>query len=386
MMLADLGADVIKVEEPGGGRRAREERELSRGGMLPHLADERRWRTISPLERNKKSIAIDLRSEIGHQIAIKLVETSDVIVEGFRPGVMSRLGLDYARMREINPQIVYCSISGFGQSGRRSNLPGHDLNYLAHAGALSLIGTQDGKPVVPINVIADFAGGSLMAVIGILSAVVARSQIGEGQYVDIAMVDGVVSLLGVEIAKYVATGVAPRAGATSLTGAAAYYNTYETKDGRFLAIGCNEPHFFRRLCEILNTPDLIEQQFADRTTQIKTQNVFRHVFLQRTLHDWLEIFTTHDIPVAPVLDLGEVLDDQLLRDRGLLIEQSSQEHGSFPQAASPIHLSRSLSPRPETAPFPGQHTREILADLGFDDAQIDRFISLGAVQEAETRT
>ncbi len=374
MMLGDLGADVVKIEEPGGGRRAREERALGRSDEL----EEQRWRQLSPLDRNKRSIALNLREPAGREVALALIERSDVLIEGYRPGVMGRLGLDYDSARSRNRRLVYCSISGFGQAGPKAASVGHDLNYLAYAGALSLIGTPDGRPVVPINVIGDYAAGSLVAVAGILAALVARTTSGEGQLVDVSMVDGVVALLAVEVARLLHTGKTPRSGSTYLTGGVAYYNLYEAKDGGILSIGCNEPHFFRRLCELLDLPDLPALQFheeAQGEIAMRLQERFR----QMTLSEWLERLHDSEIPVAPARRLDDVIADPDLKARGLILEVGEDGGRPVTQIGSPFRLSATPVEIRRPAPRPGEQTAEVLAELGFNEAAITRLAQDGVI-------
>jgi crotonobetainyl-CoA:carnitine CoA-transferase CaiB-like acyl-CoA transferase len=381
MILADLGADVIKIEEPGGGKRARDERALKQLPQDVYGADELKWRTFSPLERNKRSIVLDLRSDLGREVALRLVATCDVVVEGFRPGVMKRLGLDYEAVHAINQRAVYCSITGYGQSGSRSLQVGHDINYLAYAGALSLIGTPEGKPVVPGNLIADYAAGSLHAVIGILTALLVRERTGVGQFVDVSMLDGVLGLVAVEVARYLSTGRVPRAGTTYLTGGTAYYNIYETKDNRAVAIACNEPRFFRSLCEVLGVPELIEQQLTDPAGQRQNKRILEDKFRKRTLDEWMALLADKEIPIAPVLALDEVLTDPHLQQRQMFVTLPSTEFASVTQVASAVHLSDTPATVRNLAPRPGLHSIDILRELAYEDSEISRLVSSGAVHD-----
>lgn len=385
MILADLGAEVTKVEEPGGGRRARDEAAIAGAGRLTGTPQDARWRAISPLERNKRSIAIDLKTPGGRRVAERLVATADVLVEGFRPGVMERLGLDYARVESTNPRIVYCSITGYGQSGRRAQTVGHDLNYLAYAGALSLIGASDGTPVIPINVIADYAAGSLQAVVGILAALLARARTGAGQHVDVSMTDGVLGLLSVEVARLIHSGEVPRAGATALTGAAAYYQLYETRDKRHLAVACNEPHFFRELCDVLDLPDLPARQFVDAQGQANNREALAHRIRSRTLAELLTAFADRDVPIAPVLGLDEVIADGGFAERGMLVDVDSPVHGRVTQVGSAVRLSRTPAAMRHAARAPGADTESVLRDLGYADREIASLLDGGAVSGPKTR-
>jgi crotonobetainyl-CoA:carnitine CoA-transferase CaiB-like acyl-CoA transferase len=383
MILADLGADVIKVEEPGGGQRAREERRLAGQPPFRLTPKETRWRTFSPLERNKRSITLDLHKSAGREIAVKLVKDADVVVEGFRPGVMARLGLDFDAVRAVNPRVVYCSVTGYGQSGPRSSAVGHDINYLAYAGALSLLGTADGRPIVPINLLADYAGGSLQAVVGILAALRARDQTGLGQLVDVSMTEGVLGLLSVEVARYLSSGNVPKAGNVYLTGAVAYYNVYETADRAFLTIACNEPHFYRALCALLGLPELAEEQFGDRDVQNRTRELLAQRFREHTLSEWTQLLTDKAIPFAPVIGIDEVLEDNHLKERGMFVQLDGGELGSVTQVNSAVHLSETPARVRHVAPMPGADTANILAELGFD-ANVVSQLAVDGVTEIST--
>jgi crotonobetainyl-CoA:carnitine CoA-transferase CaiB-like acyl-CoA transferase len=295
---------------------------------------------------------------------------------------MKRLGLDYDAIRAVNQRAVYCSITGYGQGGLRSTQAGHDLNYLANSGALSLIGTPDGKPVVPGNLIADYAAGSLHAVVGILSALIARERTGVGQFIDVSMLDGVLALLSVEVARYLSSGQVPKAGSTYLTGGAAYYNIYETRDGRAVAIACNEPSFFRRLCEKLGVPELVKLQLSDSAGQLKNQQILQQHFRSKTLAEWIEMFAGEDFPIAPVLQLNEVLDDPHLRERNMFVTLPNDDFGSVTQVAPAVHLSDTPGVVRHLAPRPGQDSRAILEALTYDNSQIAQLVSNGIVGES----
>lgn len=379
MILADLGADVIKVEEPGGGQRAREERALKGLDAASASRDERRMRAISPLERNKRSIAINLREPAGKAIALDLAQRADIIVEGFRPGVMHRLGLDYSSVREVNSRIIYCSITGYGQSGSQATVPGHDLNYVAFSGALGMFGDSSGRPIVPYNLIADYAGGSLHAVIGILAAVVNRTRTNDGQYIDVSMTDGVVGLMGLAMATFLATGRPPTAGADKLTGGVAYYNIYQTRDGRDVTVACNEPWFFRNLCEALGLPEFVKQQMGDSAVQAIMKDAFAAKFSQKTLSEWEVIFDGTDVAYAPVRKLEELLNSSYAEERGLLLTAEHPEFGRIQQLNNGVRLSDSPNHLRHLAPGPGEHTEDILRALGRTDDDIDGLVASGVV-------
>jgi crotonobetainyl-CoA:carnitine CoA-transferase CaiB-like acyl-CoA transferase len=369
MILGDLGADVIRVEEPGGGRRARDERVLRGEPSDGYSAEEWRWRSTSPVDRNKRSLAVDLSDDRGREVARRLLSWADVVVEGFRPGVMKRLGLDYEVAQSLNDGVIYCSISGYGHDGGRSAVTGHDLTYLAYTGALSLIGNPGGRPVVPINVIADYAAGSFRAVAAILAALIARTKTGHGTIIDLSMADGVVALLAIEIARFASSGVVPQAGTTYLTGGAAYYNVYEAGDGVWLAIACNEPHFFRRLCELLEVPHLADSQLGGSEDQRRMYDALSERFRTRSSSEWCDLFVKEGLPVDAVRTIDQIVDDDDLRERGALITLQHPEFGAVTQIGSAILPSTGPPTPPRLAVMPGANWRDVLLQIGYDERE-----------------
>src|SRR5437899_3463997 len=253
MLLADMGADVLKIETPD-----------PKG---PPGAEEARRAAFAFVNRNKRSMTLNLKSPDGQSIFTKLARTADIIVEGFRPGVMKRLGGDYETIRALNPRIVYCSLSGFGQDGPYRDYPAHDMNYLSMAGVLGLIGEADRKPAIPLNIIADYAGASLHGALGIVLALFARERTGRGQQVDVSYLDTTLELLAAtpNMRYFFSDGVAPRRGAGFLGGSYPYYAIYETRDGKLLTIGCTEPWLWENFCRAIGRPELA--RFARRSDQ-----------------------------------------------------------------------------------------------------------------------
>lgn len=373
MVLGDLGADVIRVEEPGGGRMARERS----AGVDEDSA--KRNAAFNALNRNKRSIALNLKDESARKVLRELVGDADVFVEGFRPGVVSRLGCDYETLSRINPRLVYCSLSGYGQDGPYSGLVGHDINYISVGGALGIIGQRGGAPVIPYNIIADFAGGGLHAATAILAAIIARGHTGRGQYVDVAMSDGVAYMLASMLSGYFADGVVPSAGAMTLNGAAPYYNVYECRDGRYLSVGCIEPWFWAALCHALRRDDLIPIQFdTDRAEYIKGE--LRDIFITRDRDDWWETLSGIDnIAVAKVSSLDEVASDPQNLHREMVIE-AGEVNG---QSVRQVGIGPKLSDTPGLVRFmgatTGQHTDGILAELGYSAEEAAGLRESGAV-------
>lgn len=373
MMLGDLGADVIKVEAPldpnappiGAGVSAEEQMEAAN----------------KALNRNKRSIVLNLKNEEAKAVFFKLAQGADVIVEGFRPGVVERLGIDYEAVKKVNPKIIYCSISGYGQDGPYKLLPGHDLNYIALTGALAAMGAEkDGKFGVPLNLVADFAGGSLHSVIGILAALVSRQKTGQGQYVDTAMADGVVSLLTFMASDYFATGNIPRKGETLLTGyLSPFYSIYETKDKKHISIACVEPHFWANLCKAVGKEEFIPHQLAEGPKREEIFASLKKVFLTRTRQEWYEFLATKDVPVSPVNDMEEAFKDPQIVHRKMLLVNKDHEGHPIKQIGPGIKLSATPGSIRAMPPSLGQHSAEILKELGYKEIEIKELKQKGAV-------
>ncbi len=372
MILGDLGADVIKIEDA---------RESGLGVMSLVYGDvsEEKIAAYDAHGRNKRSIALNLRFDESKKIFYKLCENVDVVVEGFRPGVVKRLGVDYETVKGINPRIIYCSLSGYGQDGPYEALAGHDINYISIAGAQGIIGQRGGPPTIPSNLLGDFAGGGMHAAIGILAALMARERTGRGQLVDIAMTDGVVSLLAAEASTYFLTGKVPRPGQTMTLGAAPYYNMYETKDGKYIAIGCLEPRFYENLCRALGREDFITHQEADEEKQKEIFSAFREIFLTRTRDEWFDLLRQTDICVAPVYSLDEAFSDPQVVHRNMVVEIDHPTQGKVRQVGISIKLSETPGAIRSPAPLRGQDTEEILGDLGYTTESISELRKAGAI-------
>jgi alpha-methylacyl-CoA racemase len=374
MILGDLGADVIKVAAPpqAAGRGA---------GIGASITGEgRRQGAFDALNRNKRCIGINLRSELGREIFFKMAETADVIIEGFRPGVVKRLGVDYEAVKKVNPRVVYCSLSGYGQDGPYSGLSGHDINYISIAGVLGMIVTLGGPPVVPLNLVGDFAGASLHGVIGIMAALLAREKTGQGQYVDISYTDGAISLHTWFLSHYFTSGVVAERGATVVNGAYPYYGVYETKDGKYLSVGCMEPWFWENLCRALDKEEYIPYKLAPEHILLRPEGgkwgeiaaFLKQTFLAKTRDEWFELLTKHDVPVGKVYTLDEVAGDPQVQHRKMVIEIDDPEVGKVKQAGMAVKLSETPCQVRRLAPTFGEHTDEILLELGCTKTQIEQ--------------
>lgn len=374
MLLGDFGADVILVEEPAhtGGRQTATEA----------AADEERAQRAAAYNffgRNKRSVTINLKLEDGRRVFYDLARTADVVLEGFRPGVVKRLGVDYETLRAINPRLVYCSLSGYGQDGPYAGLVGHDINYISIGGALGMIGWPGTPPAIPMNLVADFAGGGLYAAFAILVALMARERTGQGQYVDMAMSDGVLSLLTFFISQYERSGEVPRGGTHLLNGGAPFYNVYETKDGKWISVGSIEPYFWENLCRALGREDFIPHQHATGEKREEIFAAFREQFKTKTRDEWFRILTETDICAAPVYSLDEALADPHNRHRGMVVEVEHPTLGAVRQVGVAPKLSATPGRVRRTAPVRGADTDAVLAELGYGPEQVAQLREAGVL-------
>jgi crotonobetainyl-CoA:carnitine CoA-transferase CaiB-like acyl-CoA transferase len=355
-LLADLGMDVLTVTAPNDPF----------GTGIPFL------------QRNKRSMTLDLKAPAGRELLVRLVRDADVLLEGFRPGVAARLGIDYEVLRRENPRLVYCAISGYGQDGPYRNRVGHDVNYLAQAGVLEYVGEDGRAPVIPGVQIADIGAGSLMAAVGILAALAARETTGRGQLVDVAMLDGAAAWNVYHTLLHQLSGALPQRGREQLTGRFPCYAVYETRDHRHLTIGAYEPHFWAALCRHFRREESIPLQWADDPEREATFAFFRDAFRQKTLAEWTAELGDLDICFAPVATLDEVFQDPQLRHRGMIVEMDTPA-GPTRFFGPPIKLSDT----PATIRTPprglGADTDDVLTALGLDATAIAKLRADGVV-------
>ena len=365
MLLADMGAEVIVVEPAG---RPQGRRDL--GGKVDPNELRRRYSGYA-LGRGKRSLALNLKEDEGREIFLRLAERSDVVLEGFRPGVVTRLGVDWDAVRARNPGAIYCSLSGFGQTGPYAADVGHDINYAAIGGALGMIGDREtgGRPAIPVNIIADFAGGGLMAAFAIVCALQARERTGAGQYIDLGMSDGVLSLITSALAGYEGAGADMRPARHVLNGGEPHYQVYETKDGRWFSVGSMEPYFYANLCRELGLEEFLEDQGTeDAARREEMREAFAAAFRTRTADQWHERLNAVDVCAKPVLSLEETLNDRHNLARGMVVEVATPEGGTMRQAGVAAKLSATPGRVRGGAPSRGQDTDALLASLGFSDA------------------
>jgi alpha-methylacyl-CoA racemase len=364
MMLADLGAEVIKIEEPTIGDPTRRSPPIIDGQSAP----------FAQVNRNKKSIAIDLKKSEGRDIFLKLASTADCVLEQFRPGVVDRLGINYATVAEVNPRIVYCSLTGFGQDGPHRERSGHDLNYLALSGVLGLTTDDRGKPVIPGVQVADLAGG-MIAGFAILAALLAREKTGRGQYVDVSMFDVMLSMLPIPAAHHFAGKTIPVGGKYVLSGAYPFYNVYQTSDGKFMTLGALEPKFWANFCKKIERDELIARQFDAGENRENLFEEVRNVFKSRTQSEWIELMREADCCCEPVLSMAEAFEHAQTRAREMIRQG--------PSITEQLGFSYKLSDTPprETsrAPALGEHTAELLAEAGISKDEIIRLKEAGII-------
>ncbi|GAB7386972.1 CaiB/BaiF CoA-transferase family protein [Bacillaceae bacterium] len=368
MVLADYGAEVIKVERPGVGETGRKLEPLVDGS----------GRMFEMLNRNKKSITLNLKSPEGKEIFKKLAKQADVIIEGFRPGVMDRLGLGYKDISQINDKIIYCSLSGFGQTGSLRNVAAHDINYVSYAGFLSMNVSIDGKITMPGSLLGDLAGGYLPATIAILMALLARERLGIGQYIDVSIVDGLISLLLPGLTEFLDQGENFKPSCTWFTGAWACYNVYETKDGTFLSIGPLEEKFWHSFCQYINRTDFIDIQFAmDRQEEMK--QYIANFFKEKDRDVAIREMTEYDIPCAPVLSIEDVIQSDWVKERQLLFERKGKGGGRIIELGTPFKLSKTPARYETLPPELGEHNDEILSRIGYSPEEIANLKEKGII-------
>ncbi len=389
LLLADFGADVLKVEDTGMGDYIRWSPPYVEGAQ-----DSAKGALFLALNRNKRSIRLDLKQEQGREALLALVREYDVVLESFRPGVLERLGVGYERMREVNPGIVYCAISGYGQTGPKREAAGHDMNYLGLIGLLDLTGERGGEPVQAAGQIADLGGGSLMAAFGIMAALArerdgspargerpARPGTGEGQIVDVSKADGALSWLAMVAGAHFADGTVPHRGDLPLAGSLICYRPYACADG-WVALGALEPKFWQAFCRGVGREDLIERQFErpGSAAHGEVQAIFR----ERPRAAWEEFARAHDCCLEPVLELDEALHSELVNAREMVVE-IDQPGAAVPvrQLGIPVKLERTPGDhRRLPGPALGEHTEQALREAGYSDERIAGLLESGAAAGA----
>lgn len=358
MILADLGAEVLRIED---------KRFAAEGPGMPTVM------------RNKRHMTLNLKNPRGQEIFYCLAQRADVILEGFRPGVAARLGIDYPRLKKINESIIYCSLSGYGQDGPYKDMVGHDINYLSFAGILSLNREMGRKPVIPPIQIADIAAGGMFAALGIMAALIYRQKSGQGQYIDIAMLDGLIAMLPFLATLCWESTEELKGNTTLLSGRFPCYNIYETKDGQYISIGALEHRFWVNLCRKLGREDFIPYQFASGEKREEIFRFLQNTFQQKTREEWMMELRDVDVCLGKVLSLDEALNDPQVKHRKMVVEFLDSQKGRQRYLASPIKLSGTPPSIWQAAAEFGEHTEEVLRELGLGQAEIKKLKEEGVV-------
>lgn len=372
MIFADLGAEVLHVES---------RRRVDMMRIMPPYDDERESYIHQHLNRSKKSICLNLKEPEAVEIVKKLIMEYDIVIEGFRPGVMKRLGIDYDSLKKVNPKLIYCSITGFGQTGPYSKRPGHDNNYLSIAGVLDHSRLKGKKPASMGIQIADIAGGTLHAAVGVLAAALHREKTGEGKYIDISMTDAVFTMNALYGTAYLGSGMLPKPEEEILNGGT-FYDFYQTKDGRYFSVGSLEPHFRKMLCEALEIPELIQSTFNDSPyTQKRFKEAIKDAFLTKTFDEWLEVFNEDfEGCVEPVLNVKEAMEHPHFKARNMLVEVPKKDGSTQTQIGTAIKFQDVEPTYRFIGAKLGEHTEEVLQQFGYSNEEIEQLEKKGVLQ------
>ena len=367
MCLADMGGDVLKIVSG------------SRPDIVdsshPTVPETNLSALATQLKRGKRCMALNLKDPRAITVIHKLIADYDIVIEQFRPGVMAKLKLAYEDLRQINPAIIYCSITGYGQTGPMRDRAGHDINYIARSGVISYSGEKESRPSLIGIQLADVASGSNNAIIGILAAVINRLGNGHGQHIDISMTDGMIAFNATVGAGFLVDGREPVREEEYFNGGT-LYDYYETKDGKYVSFGGLEPHFFTNFCNAINRPDLISGGILPRElSRIKKE--IRESFFMKTRDEWVEIFSRTDACVEPVLTLAEAFCDTLTLERKMVVDVALPGGGSVKQIGTPIKFSETPAQYRHAGASGAAHTREVLIDLGYTNREINEFAKTG---------
>jgi len=372
LILGDLGADIIKVEEPGEGDATRENRPFVNGQSHYFLS----------LNRNKRSVGLNLKSAEGQDVARKLAASADVVVENYRPGKMASFGLDYASLAKVNPRVIYCSISGFGQDGPLAMIPAYNDVVQGLSGVMSMNGEPEGMPVKVGIPIGDLAAG-MFAAMGILAALYEREASGKGKHLDISMLDCLLGMLGYSAGWYFATGKSPhRVG--SRHHSIAPVGVFKTSDGKDLILAVFITKFWRRFCDAAGRKDLAhDPRFASAQARVDNSSelypIIEEVVASKPLSEWLKLLATGDVPHAPVLSIGEALEQDYVRHRKMVVEAVHPTYGPVKMVGPVIKYRGETPPPPIAPPMLGEHTAEVLRSYGFSESEIERLHETGAI-------
>jgi crotonobetainyl-CoA:carnitine CoA-transferase CaiB-like acyl-CoA transferase len=362
MILADLGAEVITVEIP-----------RTAGQNIAMMIDDTEAHYLG-LNRNKKSIAINLRKDGGKEIFYRLAEKVDVILETNRPGALKRRGMDYDMVNKLNPRIIYCSITGYGQKGPYARRPGHDINFVGIAGILGLSGSKNGPPSYLVSpMIADVLGGTNQAVIAIIAALYARDRTGRGQYIDVSSTDGALFYHWVHAPQFFRDGVSPQRAESPTGSDVAWMNVYKAKDGRYFTIGCFEPWLWANLCKLVGREDLIPKHFGTIEEQQESYRALSEVFATKNRDEWVKLLDGADVCVAPVYDFKEMFADPHFKSHKVVMQKRHPRLGTVKLLNTPFKFSDTKAAVRTRPPLWAEHTGEVLGDLlGYSERKIAR--------------
>lgn len=373
-LLGDMGFDVIKIVEVSKASGRRGGKQLPVPQIFHEPTPDAKFVGI----RNARSIALNLKSDGGQTVFKRLAQSADAVQEGFRPGVADRLGVGYEAVRAIKPDVVYASLTGYGQDGPYARRPGHDLNYLAVAGFIEMNGRAGGHPAIPGTVIGDYAAGGMSAAVHILASLLRRERTGQGAYCDVSMTDAAFEINSILVDTYLASHLEPRRGETLTSGFWPWYDVYETKDGKYISLGCVEPWFYEALCKAIGRDDLLcEQWNAARREQTKEE--FREMFRGQTRRHWVRFFDGVDTCFAPVNSIAEATVDPQMRARRMVVETGHPVHGRIEALGSLLKLDGQQMEQRTWITEPGQHTAEVLAEHGYSAAEIEELQATGDI-------
>ncbi len=358
-MMGDMGADIIKIEDYNSPDYTRFFPPQQNGTSIYFLA----------LNRSKRSLGLNLRSETGKEIFFDLIKTADIVIESYRAGVIDKIGIGYEKAKSINPGIIYVSVTGYGQTGPYKDKAGHDLNYIGYSGILGLSGTKE-RPTIPATQIADIAGGSYPTVMACLAALLAKQKTGKGQHVDVAMSETILPMLSFPLSEYLNTGKNLKREEPMLSGGIANYNIYQCKDGKFMALGSLEPKFWKGFCQMIGKPDWVNRMMPTPQNISELKRDLEALFASKTQSEWISISANYDICLSPIYDLEEVHKDAHYNERNLFIEMESPHHGKLKGINQPIKFDSKGSQPKIPAPLHGEHSREILIEMGYSEEKI----------------
>ncbi len=367
-MLADLGARVIKLEGMKGDGFRQSTPLVGASGSYFQI-----------LNRNKEGLCLNLKEEEGRNVLRQIIRKTDVFIESCRPGTMDDIGLGYDDFRELNPRLVYCSLTGFGQNGPYRDRAAHDINLAALAGVLDLLGGEKGRPPVPSIQIGGAGGGSMIAAIGILAALIRRMKNGKGQYLDVGILDGLTPFMSLAMSQHLAGGELSPEEKNRLKGGYASYNVYMTKDSRYITVGCLEESTWREFCQAIKMPGFIPDLHAAPDKQEEMKSMLEKIFREKARAEWMDIFARFNTCVSPVNNLEEAANDPQVRARALWFKATHPLDGEVPQQAFPVKYREDQPGWRSHPPSLGEHTDKILREFGFEEARIRSLRELGII-------